>query len=400
MPSYHYHARGKDGRMQKGIVEAPIEDVAAGILRDRGMEVIDLEEEKKRGFSLEFLTHIGVRDFVIFARQLSVLIGAKVPLVQSLRTASRQTVNRKFQSILGAVSDDVEAGTKLSVALSRYPVPFDDFFINMVRSGETSGRLEEVLGYLADQKEKDYDLISKIRGAMIYPAFIIVGMTAVGIVMMVFVVPQLTGVLQESGAQLPWTTRFLIGSSGFMQKYWLLLILLVLGALIAFRSLLVRSHEVRSAWDRVKVRLPLFGGILQKIYLVRFTRSMETLMAGGVDVVGSLRVAADVVGNAAYRDLLLATVKEVEDGNAMTSVLSKSALVPNMIHQMLSVGEETGRLKEILSKLTAFYGREIDNSVANLVAVIEPLIMVVIGAAVGVMVSAIILPMYQLASQF
>ncbi|MEK7606961.1 MAG: type II secretion system F family protein [Patescibacteria group bacterium] len=400
MSSYHYHARAKDGEIQKGIIEAPTEDVAAGILRDRGMEVIEIEEEKGKGFSLEFLEHISVRDFVVFARQLSVLIGAKVPLVQSLRTASRQTTHRRFQTILTAVADDVESGTKLSTALSRYPTPFDDFFINMVRSGETSGRLDEVLNYLADQKEKDYDLISKIRGAMIYPAFIIVGMFAVGIVMMVFVIPQLTGVLQESGAALPWTTRLLIGTSGFMQKYWLLVILLMLGSLVAFRSLLARSHEFRSGWDQVKVRLPLVGGILQKIYLVRFTRSMETLMAGGVDVVGSLRVAADVVGNAAYRDLLLATVKEVEDGNSMTSVLSKSALVPNMIHQMLSVGEETGRLKEILGKLTLFYAREVDNSVGNLVAVIEPLIMIVIGAAVGVIVSAIILPMYQLASQF
>lgn len=399
MPLFHYHARDKDNKIRSGVIEAPTEDAASGILRDRGFEVMEMEERKKQSFAWAFLERISVKDFVVFARQLAVLIGAKVPVVRALQTAARQTTHRRFGAILGDVADDVESGTPFSLALSRFPRVFDDFFVNMVKSGETSGRLDEVLNYLADQKEKDYDLMSKIRGAMIYPTFIVVGMFLVGIAMMVFVIPQLTAVLQESGAKLPFTTRLLIGTSGFMQKFWWLLLLAAAGLSGGWRYAL-GVHEFRSAWDRFKVRLPIIGGILQRIYLVRFTRSLDTLMAGGVDVVEGLRTASDVVGNAAYRDLLLQTMKAVEDGNAMTTVLAKSPLVPNMVHQMLAVGEETGRLREILAKLTSFYGREIDNSVTNLVSIIEPLIMIVIGAAVGLIVSAIILPMYQLASQF
>lgn len=399
MPIFHYHARDRQGKIVTGEADASSEKIAADTLRDRGFEIIDLKIVKRRALRIPFLERISARDFVIFSRQLSVLIDADIPLVQSLKTVARQTVNKNFQKVLNQVVDEVEAGSKFSLALSRRPKIFDNFFINMIKSGETTGRLSDVLGYLADQKEKDYDLISKIRGAMMYPSFILIGMLGVVAVLLIFVVPQLTGVLLESGAELPLTTKILIGVSAFLKKYWLLILLFFVILIILFKYLL-KNKSARIIWDNFKLRIPIIGTLFQKIYLVRFTRSLETLLVGGVDIVSSLKVASEVVGNAVYKKLIEETTKAVEDGNPIISVFEKSKLIPSMINQMLSVGEETGRLREILSRLTAFYSREIDNGVTNLVSIIEPIIIVVIGVGVGVIVSAIIMPMYKLAGQF
>jgi type II secretory pathway component PulF len=217
--------------------------------------------------------------------------------------------------------------------------------------------------------------------------------------MMVFVIPKLTAVLAESGVDLPWTTKVLIATSGFFHDYAIAIVIASVLATIGFRLLISRPAG-RAVWDRIKLYVPVFGPLMRNIYLIRFTRSFATLINGGVDIPQSLVICADVVGNAHYRGVILATLKEVNDGNSLTSVMADDRLIPQMIPQMISVGEETGRLYEVLEKLTEFYARELENSVANLVSAIEPLIMLVMGGAVGVMVSAIILPMYKLATQF
>lgn len=399
MPRYHYHARDQKGKVVSGYIEADNEQFAADILRDRGFSVIDLILIKKRLPEITFLQKVGVKDFAIFARQLSILINAKIPLVDALRTLTRQTANKYLKEILAKVADEVEGGVKLSEAFAHYPKVFNNFFVQMIRSGETIGKLDEVLNYLADQQEKDYDLISRIRGAMIYPVFIILAMLGVGIAMLIFVIPQLTSVLQESGGELPFSTKLLISISSFFANYWIWLLILLILAILGFR-LLLRQKPVRIAWDNFKIRIPIVGKIYQKIYLVRLARSLETLLSGGVEIVEALKIVALVVGNFAYQELILQTAQEVAAGNSITSVFQKSKLIPPMVNQLLAVGEETGRMQEILGRLTNFYSREVDNSVSNLVSVIEPLIMIVIGVAVGLMVSAIILPMYRLASQF
>jgi type II secretory pathway component PulF len=279
------------------------------------------------------------------------------------------------------------------------PGVFTNFTVNMIRSGETSGRLSEVLEYLADQEEKDYDLRSKIRGAMLYPAFVISGMAVLGFVMMTFIVPKLTGVLKESGAVLPLPTRILIAVSGFFANFWWLILIMAIGAAFGIRFAL-KTEQGRLVWDKLKLRLPIFGNLFRLIYIVRFTRSLETLLAGGVDMVTALNAVAEVVSNAVYRQLILETRKEVSDGNSIVTVFSGHPEVPPMLTQMLSVGEETGKLRVILTRLSSFYGREIENTVAALVTLIEPMIMVVMGIGVGIMVAAVILPMYSLASSF
>ncbi|MBI2099479.1 type II secretion system F family protein [Candidatus Uhrbacteria bacterium] len=402
MAEYRFKAKSKESRGVEGIVEAATAALAEATLRDRGLLEIALEEAERPGifeFRIKFFDRVRIKDLVIFARQLAVMEGANVPLVQSLRTISRQTVNKTLKATVLEVAGDVESGTKLSLSLGRHPRIFSDFYVNMIRSGETTGRLDEVLTYLADQQEKDYDLISKIRGAMMYPAFIVAGMLGVGAVMMIFVIPRLTDILTTSGAELPFATKLLIGTSNFLTRYWWLVVAGAVGAVAGFRRY-VKTAGGRLYWDSFKVKVPIFGFLFKRIYLVRLTRSLHTLLSGGVDMVPALAVAADVVGNAAYKQIILETKKQVEDGRPIVSVFETRKEIPSMFSQMLSVGEETGKINSVLERLTSFYGREIDNFVANLSTVIEPLIMVVLGGAVGLMVAAIILPMYNLSTQF
>lgn len=401
MPIYKYKAFDKDRKTQAGLVEANGKDYAAEILAEKGFSIISISEVSfgKAKINLDFLNRIKIKDIVIFSRQFSVLISANVSMVQALKILVEQTANAILKTGISEVADEVDAGSTLSEALGKRPKIFSNFYVSVVRSGETSGKLDEVLSYLADEMEKDYDMMSKIKGAMIYPAFVLCSLIIVGVVMMIFVVPKLTGILTESGAALPITTRILIGTSGFMQKYWWLLAVIAIGFTALFKYYLSRPGGQRQ-FDYIKLRLPIFGHLFQLIYLVRFTRSMNTLLVGGVTIDNSLKVAAEVVGNKIYQELIEETIKEVEDGNSISNVFIKSKTIPKMVSQMLAIGEKTGKMDVILERITNFYGREIGNIVANLMTLMEPLIMVVMGVAVGIMVAAIILPMYNLASSF
>jgi type IV pilus assembly protein PilC len=397
MPFFDYKAKDAAGNNTEGVVEAPTESAALDVLAERHLVPFSLQVRVERGafeISLKIFNRVKTKDLVIFSRQLAVMSSATMPIVQSLRVLVKQTENEALKIIVSDVADEVEGGVKLSAALAKFPDVFSDFYVNMVRSGETSGKLDETLNYLADEEEKNYDLMSKIRGAMMYPAFIVGGMMIVGVVMMVFVVPKLTAILKESGAALPLSTRILIGTSDFLQNQWWILLILAVVAVIGGR-LFIKSTVGRMIWHRLQINLPIFGPLFQKIYLTRFTRSLATLLVGGVPLTRSLEIVAGVVGNVVYEDLITRTIHEVEEGNSIATIFLQSSAVPVMVSQMLTVGEKTGRMEEILNRLTGFYTREVENMVTNLVTLIEPLIMVMLGLAVGVMVAAIILPIYQ-----
>ena len=399
MATFKYHAKNKAGKIVSGEVQSPNLKLAQQTLEEKGLEIAFLQEVRAR-FAIPFLRgRVSAKDLVIFSRQLATLAGANIRLVQALNIVAEQTISQELKKVIPLVADDVEAGTRLSLALSKHPHVFDTFFVNMIKSGETAGRLSEVLEYLADQTEKEYDLVSKVRGALMYPAFIVVGMIIVGVVLLVFVIPQLTQVLIESGAELPITTRLLIASSSFVKTFWWLILIILTGAVVGFKMGL-KNLEFKSKVDKFKLRLPILGPLLQRIYLARITRSLQILISGGVDLVSALAVVGEVSGNNYYKKLIEETRKEVDDGNSIITVFKDSPLIPAMVVQMLAVGEETGQMAGMLEKLTAFYTREVSNSVTVLVSVIEPLLMVVIGIGVGLVVASIILPMYQLAGQF
>lgn len=402
MPIFKYSAKNKRGQEVDGQIEAESKKNAEAYLRERGLDDISVKGEGKGGLAninIKFLSRVSTKEKVVFSRQLSVMISANVPLLRALRSLVDQTESAALKDVVRNLADEIEGGAKLSGALALHPDVFSEFFISMVRSGETTGKLDDVLNYLADEQEKDYELMSKIKGAMIYPAFIVCGLVAVGILMMIFVIPKLTSILTESGAPLPWTTQALIFTSSIMANYWWLLSIIGIGVVVTVR-LLINMPVGRYIWDNLKVRLPIFGGIFRKIYIVRFTRTMATLITGGVDIISSLRVVSGVVGNAVYKRMINRTIREVEDGNSITTVFREEALMPPMVMQMMSIGEETGQMSFVLEKLTDFFSREVRAAVDGLVTIIEPMIMIIMGLAVGVMVSAVLMPMYNLASQY
>jgi len=399
MPVFKYRAINRNKQAVSGLVEAPSDTAAAGVLKEKDLAIISLAEKAGKAnmeIEIPFLNNVKPKDVVIFSRQFSVLISAGVALVQSLRLLTEQTSNPKFRKIIVAVGEEVDGGARLSDSLEKRADVFSPFYVNVIRSGETSGKLDEVLNYLADELEKDYDMTSKIKGAMIYPAFVLFALGGVAVVMMVFVVPKLTDMMKETGGELPLATKMLMAASGFMLGYWWL-ILLILGGIIVGYRLFVKMPAGKRIVDTTLLGLPIFGKLYQKIYLVRFTRSFQTLLIGGVNIARALRICADVVDNYVYKKLILDTKEKVEDGDSVSSVFSESNKVPIMVSQMMSIGEETGKLDVVLDKVTDFYTREINNTVANLMTLMEPIIMIFLGVGVGVMVAAIILPMYNMA---
>lgn len=400
MAIYDYKARDREGTIARGAVEAPTESVAIDVLKEKDFIVLSLSERRKTTFlqsSLGFLNRVKTRDVVVFSRQLAVMISATVPIVQALRILTRQTDNVTLKIIISEVADEVDGGAKLSSALRRYPQVFSDFFVHMIRSGETTGKLDETLNYLADQQEKDYDLQNKIRGALMYPAFILSGLLVVGAVMMIFVIPKLIDIILESDVELPLSTKILIGVSSFFQtKWWILLLVVILG--IGFLRFASRTEAGRYQIDRFRLRIPIFGTIFLKIYITRFSRSLSTLLQSGIPLTRSLEIVADVVGNRVFRELTLRTIKEIEDGNPLSTTFAQSRVVPPMLTQMMNVGEQTGRLDQILGKLADFFSNEVENSVRSMVTLIEPLVLMLLGIGVGILVSAILLPIYNIST--
>ncbi len=399
MPLFKYKAKDKTGNIKEGAIDAPNKQLAKGSLDDQGLKLISLEKEQKSKFQIHIFEKVKEKDIVIFSRQFSVMISANIPVVQALKVLIEQTESVKLKMIISEVADEVNAGSRLSEALGKRSKIFSDFYVSVVKSGETSGKLDEVLNYLADQMEKDYDMMHKVKGAMIYPAFVLSGLGAVGVIMMVWVVPKLTDIIAETGGELPFATRMLIFISGFLASFWWLILIVIVGGVFGFKYYIKLPTGERQ-FDFLKLKLPIFGPLFQKIYLVRFMRSMHTLISGGVAISTSLEVSANVVGNAIYRELITETREAIEGGSPLSSVFMESNEVPKMVSQMLSVGEKTGKVDVVLEKLTDFYSREIMNVLANLTKLIEPIIMVIMGIGVGMMVAAIIMPMYNMASQF
>jgi len=397
MAVYKYKATGPGDSSVKGLVEAPNEAIAAEILKEKNLKIVSITE-KSGNFDLALLiSRVSAKDLVIFSRQFSVLVGSSVSIVQSLKMLANQIENPKFKMIIGEVSADVDGGVRLSDALQKHSDVFSEFFVNVIRSGESSGKLEDVLNYLADELEKDYDMTSKIKGAMIYPAFVFTAMMAVGAVMMIVVVPKLTGIMEETGMELPMATKAIIAISDFLTAYWPMLIVAVIGSFFGFKY--VKKIPIgKKIFDIISLKLPIFGKLFRTIHVVRFSRSIQTLLVGGVHISKSLDITAKVVNNIIYKDLIMRTKTEVEDGNSMSTVFATSPYIPDMVSQMISIGEKTGKLDDILSSIAKFYGREIDSTVANLMTLMEPIIMVTMGLAVGVMVAAIIMPMYNMGS--
>ena len=404
MPTYLYIAKTKKGENKAGALEAINKHELAAILRQQDLVLISAEttaqKEKAGRFNLkDFLQRIGRISLVekmIFSRHLSIMIKAGLSLNQALRVLAEQTKNPKFKKIISRVEEGLRRGQPLSDCLAKEPKVFNELYINMVRVGETSGNLDKVLKILAEQMRKDHELISRVRGAMMYPAVIVTAMIGIGILMMIMVVPKLTEVFTEFNMELPLSTQIIIGLSNLLKNHLLLGLISLIGLIILLRFGL-KNKKFKRVLDKIYLHLPILGSLVQKTNSARFARSLSSLMESGLAIVNALQIVAGTLGNIHFKEALINSAEQVQRGKELSQALSNyKNIYPPMVIQMIQVGEQTGSLSDILKNLADFYEEEIDNTTKNLSSIIEPVIMVVIGAAVGFFAISMIQPMYSM----
>ncbi len=402
MPVYVWKGKNRYGDMVGGErVAESIEELTLALQRDQ-IQILSIKPKRAMP-SIPFLKRerVGLKELSIFSRQLSVLIDAELPLIQSLGLLAEQQKNKYFQRVINEIKEDVEAGSAFNQALRKHPKVFDDLYCNLVASGEQSGSLDIMLRRLAEYQESMIKLRAKVRQAMIYPSAIITFAIIVAIFMLWKVIPVFGGIYQELGAELPALTAFVLAMSRFVQRF-ILLIFIGLVALVVGFGQWKKTPAGREAVDRTMLKLPIMGNLMKKIALSRFTRTLSTLISGGVPMLESLRIASTTAGNVIIERLIMNARQLVAEGKSLNDALKEAGQgqFPTMMVQMVNVGESTGTLDEMLSKLAAFFDDEVDNAVSALLSALEPLVLIFVGGIVGGLVISMYLPLFNLIQKF
>jgi type IV pilus assembly protein PilC len=392
MPSFTYTARAIGGELKTATIEAASRDEVVAQLRRQRMTVVKVDEEKGKKMARG---PIKMRDIVIFTRQFSTMINSGLPLVQALDILSKQSENKVLQDVTRAVVFDVESGHTVADALGKHPNAFNDLYVNMVAAGEAGGILDTILMRLATFIEKNDALVRKVKGAMIYPG-VIMGVAATAItVLLVFVIPTFESMFASVGLALPLPTRVVIAMSQFLTGYWWA----VLAGGAAAAVMLKRYYATQAgqlAIDRLLLKVPVLGDVLRKSAVSRFTRTLGTLISSGVSILDGLEITAKTAGNRVIQDAIMASRASIAGGDTIAAPLQKSAVFPPMVISMIAVGEQTGGLDEMLSKIADFYDEEVDAAVSGLLALLEPMMIVFLGVVVGGMVVAMYLPIFDM----
>lgn len=396
---FKYHALDEKGLERTGSVEALSMDVAVSTLQRRNLIVSSIEPEAEKKFfstDFSFFQHVSNKDIVILSRQIATLFEAQVSALRVFRLLASEVDNKLLAEILTAVSDDLQGGSPISKALERHPKVFSSFYVNMVRAGEESGKLSTTFGYLADYLDRTYEVTSKAKNALIYPAFVITVFFAVMGLMLTIVIPKISAILLDSGQKVPLYTQIVIGVSNFLVHYgFFIVIALFIGGVFSYRSL--QTPEGRLMFDSIKLDIPYLGELYEKLYLSRIADNFATMLASGVPVVEAISITAAVVESPTYETLLREVGEDVKGGASISDALSRHAEIPGIMTAMVRVGEETGELGSILGTLAKFYQREVSTAVDTLVDLIEPLMIVLLGLGVGILLAAVLIPIYNLA---
>ena len=395
---FEYRAADEQGRHQEGIIQASSEQAALQVLDRHGLYITRLQEIKEEPLyarRISFLERVSEKEVMIFSRQLAIMFKSRVSLVDSLSTIGSQLKSKNFRRRIFQISQDVEAGTSFSDALSKHPDAFSSFYINMVKRGETLGKLSDVLQYLADHLEREHQLRSKIKGALTYPIFVIVIAFVVITLLTILVLPNLTQILEESGAALPLITQWVIAFSNFYRQWWRLVALLIVGAIVGIGRL-SKTKGGRRVVHRALLKIPIVGGFLRLMYVSRFGENLSTLITGGVPIVESIGITGRIVGNETYERIIQRAKDSVAQGSKVADVFERYPKeFPPTFTQMIKVGEKSGALDETLAEIVKFYRGEMDRSVDAFISLIEPLLIVVLGVLVGGVMASLMLPLYQ-----
>jgi type II secretory pathway component PulF len=399
---FSFKAKNKLGKITEGVVEAVNADLAIATLQNRDLFPISVAEEaREEDLLTQFLKiwdKVDAKEQMLFFRQLAILIEARVPIVPALVAIKEQAENKYFKKILEEIVQDIDDGLPLSEAMRKYPNVFSVLSVNIIKAGEISGNLRKSVTYVSDSIEKNYLLTSKIKSAMTYPSVVLAIFFLVGFVVMTVVMPKLTQVIKDMGVDVPWYTKVVISISDFMTLYWwavLLIIFSFVGGIIYY----IRTEEGKKDWDEIKLKLPVFGLIFRLVYLARFADNLAVLLAGGIPIINALETVSSVIGNSVYERIFLEASEEVKIGGAMSKSLRKHPEIPPIVAHMVKIGEESGQIDSVLGYIAKFYEQETDQMTKNLTTLIEPVMMVIIGIAVGFLAVAIIMPIYNLAGQ-
>ncbi len=397
---FTYTAKDGEGKTKAGFVEAVSTDQAAEVLRGRRLVPTEIREKQTSSVStiLKQLQGVSEKEKTIFTRQLATMVTAGLPLARALEVLVGQTRNPRFREMLSASLRDIQAGVSLSSSLEKHEGIFSRVYLSLIRAGEASGALDSILKRLAENQEKRQKFIGETRGALIYPAIVIVGMGGVFVMMMTFVIPKLTDMYRDLGAELPLPTKIMIGLSDIMTGFWwLILLLAVLTAFGLWRF--SRTVPGRYLFARLVLRLPIVGPISGQSQLAELSRTLGLLISSGVPILTAMDISKGAIGNVLYLEALDRAAVAVEKGAPLSEAMKREPLFPVSLAQMVEVGEETGKVDEVLFKVSTFFENEVDQSVKNLSTALEPIIMVLLGVMVGFLILSVILPIYSLTSQ-
>jgi type IV pilus assembly protein PilC len=400
---FNYKAVDSSKVQREGTVEAPTIDAAISAVQRRGYTLVSIDEISPKGsflnIEISLFQHVSIKEVVILSRQIATLFEAQVSPLRIFRLLSAESENPQLQKAMNKIVEDMQGGSSISRALAVHPDIFSNFYVNLVRAGEESGSLSRSFTFLADYMDREYEVSSKAKNALVYPAFVIAIFIGVMALMMVMVIPNIAQILIDSGQELPIYTQIVIGISHFMQKYIaLILIFLSAGAIGVWKF--SRTDVGKRAVDEFKLSVPYFGTLQRKLMLTRICDNMSTMLNSGVSIVQGLEVTADVVDNTVYREVILSALEEVKAGRSLADSLAEYPEIPGVLSQMVRVGEETGSLGKILETLSNFYRREVNNAVDTLIGLIEPAMIVMLGLGVGVLLASVLMPIYNMTQAF
>lgn len=398
---FKFKAKTKTGEVKKGLVSAANQDLAVATLQKNELFPIHIEEDRAnlvRKVFAKYYDRVTDKELVVFFRQLAILIEARVPIVVALTAIGEQNSGSFLRIILSDVIRDIEDGVTLSDSLAKHKEVFSTLAINIIKAGEASGNLKKSIEYVAGNIERNYNLTSKVKSAMVYPAIVAIVFFVIAFLVITLIIPKLTIMIKDLNAAVPWYTTLLIISGDFMAKYWWAVLVIIFGA-IGGAAYYLSTTDGKREWDQIKLKLPIFGIMFRYIYITRFSENLAVLLAGGIPIIKSITIVSAVVGNSVYEELLLRTAENVKRGENMSDLLRKSSLIPPMVSHMIKIGEDSGQVDSVLSHITKFYDQEVELMAKNMSTLVEPVLMIFIGIGVAFMAVGVLMPIYNIAGQ-